>query len=66
MDTTHNYDLSPIQCDNGTYQAAVCQRCGAKIYPAELINAHIDRHQVKDLYIEGELRRLQFAMNRMR
>jgi hypothetical protein len=67
MDTPNNhYDFSEIQCDNATYQAAVCHRCGAKIYPAELISAHMDRHQVKDLYMEGELRRLQFAMNRMR
>lgn len=66
MEISDNADLAEIQCDNETFQAAVCQRCGAKIYPAELLNAHLDRHQVKDLYIEGELRRLQFAMARMR
>jgi hypothetical protein len=59
-------ELSDIHFDNATYHAAVCQRCGTKIYPAGLLDAHMDRHQLKDLYIEGELKRLQYAMGRMR
>ena len=55
-----------IQHENQVFQAAVCHRCGAKMYPAELLEAHMDRHQLKDMYIEGELKKLQYAMNRMR
>jgi hypothetical protein len=66
METSIASEFSDIQCDNETYHAAVCHRCGTKIYPAEQLEPHLDRHQLKDLYLEGELKRLQFAMGRMR
>ena len=59
-------ELSAIQYHDTTLYAAVCQRCGTKIYPAGELDAHMDRHQIKDLYLEGELKRLQYAMGRMR
>jgi len=55
-----------IHYENATYQAAVCHRCGAKMFPAELLEAHMDRHQLKDMFLESELKKLQYAMNRMR
>lgn len=55
-----------IHFNDATYHAAVCHRCGTKIYPVEQLEAHMDRHQIKDLYLEGELKRLQYAMGRMR
>ena len=64
--SSDSIEFSDIHCDNGVYHAAVCQRCGAKMYPVELLEAHMDRHQLKDLYLEGELKRLQYAMGRMR
>ena len=33
---------------------------------AELLEAHMDRHQLKDMYLESELKKLQYSMNRMR
>ena len=66
MESSVETEFSDIQCDNSVYQAAVCHRCGTKIYPAELLEPHLDRHQLKDLYLEGELKKLQFAMGRMR
>jgi len=66
METVESSDRSNIQFHDVSYDAAVCRRCSAKIYPAELLEAHLDRHQVKDLYLEGELKRLQYAMGRMR
>jgi hypothetical protein len=66
METTVSNELSAIHYNEATYHAAVCQRCGTKIYPAEHLDAHMDRHQLKDLYLEGELKRLQYAMGRMR
>lgn len=66
METPVAAEYTEINCENSTYQAAVCRRCGTKIFPAELLDAHLDRHQIKDLYLEGELKKLQFAMARMR
>jgi ribosomal protein S27AE len=61
--TTETYE---IQHKNVTYQAAICHRCGAKMFPVELLEAHMDRHQLKDMYLESELKKLQYSMNRMR
>ncbi len=66
MEILENTGNSDIHVNDVVYQAAVCHRCGTKIYPIELLDAHLDRHQVKDLYLEGELKRLQYAMGRMR
>ena len=55
-----------IHFENATYQAVVCHRCGAKMFPVELLEAHMDRHQLKDMFLESELKKLQYAMNRMR
>jgi hypothetical protein len=66
METTIPSMHSDIKYEATTYQAAVCHRCGTKIYPAEHLEPHLDRHQLKDLYLEGELKKLQFAMARMR
>jgi len=57
---------SAIKIDNNTFRAALCHRCGTKIYPASQMEAHLDRHQVKDMFLEGELKKLQYSMNRMR
>lgn len=66
MESTMGIEFTDIRYEDGTYHAAVCHRCGTKIFPAELLEAHMDRHQLKDLYLEGELKKLQFAMARMR
>lgn len=61
--STESYD---IQYEKEIFRAAVCHRCGARMFPAELLEAHMDRHELKDLYLQSELKKLQFAMNRMR
>ena len=66
MEATASNDSYEIHHENTTYQAVVCHRCGAKMFPAELLEAHMDRHQIKDMYLEGELKKLQYSMNRMR
>ena len=66
MEFPTSTEFSDIRYEDGTYHAAVCQRCGTKIFPPDLLEAHMDRHQLKDLYLEGELKKLQFAMARMR
>ncbi len=57
---------SAINFDNNVFNAALCHRCGTKIYPANQIDAHLDRHQLKDMFLEGELKKLQYSMGRMR
>jgi ribosomal protein S27AE len=66
MEAVAGNDVYEIHHESATYQAAVCHRCGAKMFPAELLEAHMDRHQLKDMYLESELKKLQYAMNRMR
>ena len=66
MESTINESSYSIQYDKETYNVAVCHRCGARMFPAELLEAHMDRHELKDMYLQGELKKLQFAMNRMR
>ena len=55
-----------IRYENATFHAAVCSRCGAKMFPVELLEAHMDRHELKDMYLQSELKKLQYSMNRMR
>ena len=64
--TTEVTAVYDIRYENATYQAAVCHRCGAKMFPVELLEAHMDRHELKDMFLDSELKKLQYAMNRMR
>lgn len=66
MESATSHNLHEIQYDKDTFRAVVCHRCGAKMFPAELLEAHMDRHQLKDMYLQGELKKLQYSMNRMR
>jgi predicted nucleic-acid-binding Zn-ribbon protein len=66
METPITAETAEIQVESATYQAAVCPRCGTKFYPAESLEAHMDRHQLRDLFLEGELKKLQLAMGKMR
>jgi hypothetical protein len=66
METSMSTSQSAINFDNNVFHAALCHRCGTKIYPAQHMEAHLDRHALKDMYLEGELKKLQYAMGRMR
>lgn len=66
MEPAISQEFYDIQHDKNTFRAAVCHRCGAKMFPAELLEAHMDRHELKDMYLQGELKKLQYSMNRMR
>jgi len=61
--TNESYDIC---YEKATFPAVACHRCGAKMFPAELLEAHMDRHELKDMYLQGELKKLQYSMNRMR
>ena len=66
MDTPVTNAFIDIQLENKTVPAAVCQRCGTKIYPPALLKSHLGHHRTRDLVLEEELRKLQFVMGRMR
>jgi len=66
METPATNECFDIFFNKAIYPAAICHRCGTKIYPASSLEAHLDRHQLKDLYLEGELKKLQYSMGRMR
>lgn len=66
MESATGQEFDDIQYDKSTFRAAVCHRCGAKMFPAELLEAHMDRHELKDMYLQSELKKLQYSMNRMR
>jgi ribosomal protein S27AE len=66
MESAISHEFYEIQYEKDTFRAAACHRCGAKMFPAELLEAHMDRHELKDMYLQGELKKLQYSMNRMR
>ena len=66
METSSATSESAINFDNNIFHAALCHRCGTKIYPAQQMEAHLDRHVIKDMFLEGELKKLQYSMGRMR
>ena len=66
MESLISTDSHDIQYEKETFRAAVCNRCCARMFPTELLEAHMDRHELKDLFLQSELKKLQFAMNRMR
>ncbi|HEY7218676.1 MAG TPA: hypothetical protein VH985_09810 [Candidatus Binatia bacterium] len=66
MESSIGTDSYDIRYEKEIFHAAVCNRCGARMFPAELLEAHMDRHELKDMYLQSELKKLQFAMNWMR
>jgi hypothetical protein len=66
METSIATSESAISFDNNIFLASLCHRCGTKIYPAGQMEAHLDRHVIKDMYLEGELKKLQYSLGRMR
>ena len=86
METSDTAEYTQISCENSTYDAAVCQRCGTKIFPKQRtkkledlghdptdFSAAMEKgYQWDDVipiglfWKRGELKKLQFAMARMR
>jgi hypothetical protein len=47
-------------------RAAMCQRCGVKIYPPVLLDLHLQRHRMRDEFLREEVKKLQATMGRMK
>ena len=59
-------DTKTISIDQTDLRAAKCERCGTKIYPASLLDAHIERHEQRERWLNAELRKLQHTFSHMR
>jgi hypothetical protein len=57
---------SSISHQGVEYECAVCDECGVKIFPPELLASHQDRETVKHLFFAGEIAKLQAVINRMK
>jgi hypothetical protein len=66
LETSASHVLTEIRVHNQTKRAAVCDRCGAKFYPPSLLDVHLDHHRTRDLFLEGEVKKLQATMGRMK
>lgn len=66
MESSITESYTDIHVENATIRAAICHRCGAKIHPPRLLRLHEHYHEAKDLFLAGELKKLQSAMGRMK
>lgn len=66
MDASISNLFTEIHVEKEIIRAAMCQRCGAKIHPPKLLRLHLHYHQAKDLFVAGELKKLQAAMGKMK
>jgi hypothetical protein len=62
MERSIDRRFTVILVENTMVRAAVCERCGAKIYPTKLLQSHLLRHQFKQHRLQRELKELQFAV----
>ena len=66
MQTTARPDANAILVKNQSLQAAKCDLCGAKIYPATLLKTHLSRHRRRRRWFTTELKKLQQSIAHMR
>ena len=66
MEIQSDRDPKPIVIDNQQFRAVRCDRCGAKMYPPELLQPHLTRHRLRHRWFTSELRKLQDTFARMR
>jgi hypothetical protein len=55
-----------ISLDRTDFQAAKCDKCGAKLYPQSLLQPHLTRHRRRKRWFNTELRKLQYTFSHMR
>jgi uncharacterized OB-fold protein len=66
MEPTINRDSKAIVIRNKSFNAAKCDRCGAKMYPPKLLPPHISRHERRNNWFTTELKKLQHTFAHMR
>ena len=47
-----------IFSNSKTFRAAVCEQCGAKMYPKSLLKSHLYRHRIQQRWLTTELKKL--------
>lgn len=66
MEPALNHDSKAIVIDNKKLRAALCEQCGAKMYPPQLLQPHLSRHRRRHVWFTTELKKLQDTFSRMR
>lgn len=66
MEPALNQGTKAIVIDNKKFRAALCNECGAKMYPPQLLQPHLSRHRRRHQWFTTELRKLQDTFARMR
>ncbi len=66
MKTSASNVFEDIYVKNAIFRAVICDQCGTKVYPTDVLKYHLQYHERKDQFIEEELRKLHKTMDRMR
>lgn len=66
MQSVSGNESKVISIDQTDFKAVRCEKCGAKIYPASLLESHLLRHRIRQRWFDAELRKLQYTFAHMR
>lgn len=66
MQTALDNDAKSIHIQSLRFRAAKCEKCGAKMYPAGLLEPHLNRHRRRERWFKSEVSKLRDTITRMR
>ena len=66
MKTSASNVFEDIYVNNAIVRAVICDQCGTKVYPADVLKYHQQYHERKDQIRDEEVRKLHKVMDRMR
>jgi uncharacterized OB-fold protein len=55
-----------ISIEKRNLRGAMCEKCGAKMFPVTLLKPHLTQHRRRQRWINSELRKLQHTFSHMR
>lgn len=58
-------EMGVIVREDRSFQAALCPHCGGKVWPAETLEAHVTRHELRDAAFRCVLKPLQEKMRHL-
>lgn len=66
MESLIEHNSRTIVVSNKSFRAAMCDQCGAKMYPPKLLPPHLSRHERRNEWFTTELKKLQHTFAQMR
>ena len=66
MNTSVSNVFVDIYVGNAIFRAVICDQCGTKVYPADMLKYHRQYHERRDQMLDEELRKIHKTMDRMR